>query len=97
MSDKAWKDSLGDIADDDFENLFEAISKINVLKSEKEKLQNRVRELEVRLFLEWVCPFCGNKEFDKESGDTYFCNNCKSMMFENETGGYETRKAHRIK
>lgn len=96
MGDKAWRDDLGDIADDIPENMFEAIDKINALKSKNEKLQNKVRELEVKMFLENVCPFCGNKEFDKED-NTIFCGSCKSMMFENETGGYETRQAHRVK
>ena len=77
-------------------NIFDASKLIIEQEFEKERLQNKIRELEVRLFLEDVRPFCGNKEFDKE-GNTQFCNNCKSMMFENETGGYETRKAHRIK
>ncbi len=96
MSDKAWEDSLGDIADDIPENLFEAISKINALKAEKEKLQQKVGELKRRLFLEGFCPFCGSKEFFNK-GSTKFCDGCKSMFFENEQGEYEIRKAHRVK
>ena len=96
MSDKVWEDSLGDIADDIPENMFEAIDKINALKSENENLQRRVEELERRLFLEGFCPYCGSNEFFNE-GSTKFCDGCKSMMFENEQGGYEIRQAHMVR
>jgi len=62
-----------------------------------EKFENRIRELECRLFLLNRCPFCGHIGINKEDKkEIYFCEGCKSMMFENEFGGYETREAHKI-
>lgn len=81
-------------------DIFSASRLIIDQEFEKERLQERIRELEVRMMIENICPFCNfepNKIIKEEGTETYSCEHCKSMMFENEFGGYETRKAHRIK
>lgn len=42
------------------------------------------------------CPECGG-ELIEEVSDIYFCSNCKAMIFKNDNGEFEVRKAHRIR
>lgn len=80
-------------------DIFSANSLIINQSSEIDKLKNRIRELEVKMMLENICPFCDYlpKKITKENNkEIYFCEHCKSMLFENEFGGYEVRKANKI-
>jgi ribosomal protein L37AE/L43A len=81
-------------------DIFTASRLIIEQSSEMDKLKNQVRYLEAKMMLGGICPFCDYlppKIIKEEGNELYFCEHCKSMMFENISGGYETRKAHRVK
>ena len=80
------------------QDIYKAAEMIIELDSTVDKLKNEIRMLQVKMMLENICPFCGNKQISEEGHtNVFFCDNCKSMMIENKYGGYEVRQARRIK
>jgi len=42
------------------------------------------------------CPECGGELIEEGLSGIYFCSHCKLMIFRNEGGDFETRKAHKV-
>ena len=81
-------------------DIFEASNIIIEQSTKIDELKNRIRELEAKMMLENICPFCSKlpKKIIKEEGkEIYFCVHCKSMLFQNTFGSYEVRRAYRVK
>lgn len=42
------------------------------------------------------CPECGGKLIEEGMSGIYSCSNCRAMIFKNDKGEYEIRKAHKV-